>query len=399
MKPIAITDQEGTEHNALAHPCVISKLVKSHDSIKPILPSKRRYLDMLDKSSLCVRCVPEATPGLENLLLVSPYTTLLSQRSFVEIPEHVCHLLNSDWEFFPQFRFFSATVFAGAILINIPKNQAAILNTIEVYGRTKPVDVFSEPFGKIKGSAQTTSMPPTAIHTRYPGLWPTTLMSSEGSKLVIGTKVSNVLVTSSMRLDTVETPSVGGITINFTIPCPKDSLNCKIFLDNSMLEQAMDMVKKPSINRLSDTMILAQLRAIRSKFHTADAYIPCRATGPLTMSHLHQPCSLFTLSEFKRIPASAIVRKVATSVLKHGQTARLSRKVVQDAHALCSPSSKNIVAGILDLFGPDDDDLPILENVALNQKLELLAGEMTSSIVGANEVIAKYITNTFNTFI
>ncbi|KAG1038875.1 hypothetical protein G6F43_012616 [Rhizopus delemar] len=106
---------------------------------------------------------------------------------------------------------------AGAILVNISNNQAVVLNTIEVYGRTKPVDVLCEPFGKIKGSAQPTSIPPTAIRTRYPGLWPTTLASSEGSKLVIGTSVSNILVTSSMRLDKVEDPSIGGITTNFTI--------------------------------------------------------------------------------------------------------------------------------------------------------------------------------------
>ncbi|KAF7730989.1 hypothetical protein EC973_001035 [Apophysomyces ossiformis] len=78
------------------------------------------------------------------------------------------------------------------------------------------------------------------------------------------------------------------ITTNFTMPSIRDSQHCKVFLDVSMLHQAMVIVNNPGIHRLSKTMIHGQLRAIRSKFHTSDAYISCRATGPLTMPHLHQ---------------------------------------------------------------------------------------------------------------
>ncbi|KAI8333140.1 hypothetical protein BC941DRAFT_121165, partial [Chlamydoabsidia padenii] len=177
LQPIAITDSQGIEHNALTSPYIINKLVSSHQHIKPIIPKKRLYSDMADKGALCVQCLPEVVSDLKNFINMSPYNTLLSQRNYVEISERVCNLLNSDWEFFPQFRFFSAMVLAGAILINTGNNQAIILNTIEVYGRTKPVDVFCEAFGKIKGSALPTSMPPTAIQTRYPGLWTTTLMT------------------------------------------------------------------------------------------------------------------------------------------------------------------------------------------------------------------------------
>ncbi|CDH58307.1 predicted protein [Lichtheimia corymbifera JMRC:FSU:9682] len=74
----------------------------------------------------------------------------------------------------------------------------------------------------------------------------------------------------------------------------------------------------------------------------------CRATGPLTLSHLHQPCSLFTLSESKRIPASQVFRIIATSVIKNGNDARLSKKQIQDIHAMCvSSSSKAILDRIL----------------------------------------------------
>lgn len=164
LQPIAITDRQGTEDIALTHPHVANKLVNVHESIKPILCSKRRYSDMIDKGALCVQCRTEVTDGLENLLLISPYTTLLSQRNFVEISKQVYHLLNSDWEFFPRFRLFSAMALAGAILINVSNNQAVILNIIEVYGRTKPVDIFCGPLGKLKALLnQHPCLPPSSV--------------------------------------------------------------------------------------------------------------------------------------------------------------------------------------------------------------------------------------------
>ncbi|KAG0187336.1 hypothetical protein DFQ28_006504 [Apophysomyces sp. BC1034] len=50
----------------------------------------------------------------------------------------------------------------------------------------------------------------------------------------------------------------------------KDSLHCKVFLDRCMLDQAMAIVNNPGIHRLPDTVILGQLKAIRSKLHTTD---------------------------------------------------------------------------------------------------------------------------------
>ncbi|KAH8548428.1 hypothetical protein BGW37DRAFT_411825, partial [Umbelopsis sp. PMI_123] len=52
----------------------------------------------------------------------------------------VCALLNKDWEFHPQVKYSSAMVPAGAILLNTRNKQAAMINTVEMYGRTKVVD-------------------------------------------------------------------------------------------------------------------------------------------------------------------------------------------------------------------------------------------------------------------
>jgi len=119
----------------------------------------------------------------------------------MELTQDICALLNKDWQFYPQAKFFSATVLAGSILFNRSNNQAITINTMEMYGRTKNIDSHRESFGKLKAGAQTTSLPPS-IKTLYPDVWPTTLQRHDGQKLVIGTQVSNALVTSSIRLDT-----------------------------------------------------------------------------------------------------------------------------------------------------------------------------------------------------
>lgn len=146
-----------------------------------------------------------------------------------------------------------------------------MINTAEAYGCTRPIGVFCEQFGKLKSNVQQTSSPLTAITTRYPGLWPVTLNSSEGQKLVIGTTVSDMLITSTIHLDVLGKLSVGGVTTMFTLDTVNDSNGCKIFLDRLVLEKALEIIDTPNISRLSNSLIMSRTRAIRTKFHTPDA--------------------------------------------------------------------------------------------------------------------------------
>lgn len=57
LRPFAAIDNEGVEHNALAHETVIRRLVSKHDTIHPILPLKQP-LEMLKVVSICVSNVP-----------------------------------------------------------------------------------------------------------------------------------------------------------------------------------------------------------------------------------------------------------------------------------------------------------------------------------------------------
>ncbi|KAF9897277.1 hypothetical protein BX616_005884 [Lobosporangium transversale] len=114
---------------------------------------------------------------MTNLLSMSPHSEILKSRTFVELTDSMCELLNRDWEFRPQFKFACAQLLAGSILLNCNNNEAVMLNTVESYGRTKDVDAHREPFGTIKGVAiPTTLSPPTK--TRYKDVWPTTHAST-----------------------------------------------------------------------------------------------------------------------------------------------------------------------------------------------------------------------------
>lgn len=74
-----------------------------------------------------------------------------------------------------------------------------MVKTVEVYGRTKALDYYREPLGKLKNSVLSHSFP-LPVKTHHKNIWPTSLDVREGKKLVIGTHVSNVLITFSIRL-------------------------------------------------------------------------------------------------------------------------------------------------------------------------------------------------------
>ncbi|KAG0008571.1 hypothetical protein BGZ82_004575, partial [Podila clonocystis] len=91
---------------------------------------------------------------------------MLLTRTFVELEGPMCELLNEVWCFQPQLQYACAQVLAGSIFLNTRNGQAAINNTVEVYGCKQSVDVHREQFGAKKGIASKTSLPP-ATQTRY----------------------------------------------------------------------------------------------------------------------------------------------------------------------------------------------------------------------------------------
>ncbi|KAG0166980.1 hypothetical protein DFQ29_000698, partial [Apophysomyces sp. BC1021] len=182
---------------------------------------------------------------------MSPYANVLRTRQYVELGDELCELVNRDLVFYPHLKYASAQLFAGSILRNNITGKAVMANTIEMYGRKKSVDLHREPFGKLKDIALPTSLPPP-IQTRYTNVWPLTLPTRDGPKLVIGTLSGNALVTSATRLDQVELsylniimepPSVGAITASIDLSQTKDSLATSIFLDKESITKALSLAE------------------------------------------------------------------------------------------------------------------------------------------------------------
>ncbi|KAL1936244.1 hypothetical protein VTP01DRAFT_378, partial [Rhizomucor pusillus] len=166
--------------------------------------------------------------SLENLFAASPYSKILVQRHYVPLADDVWALLNKDWEFYPQAKYFSAMVLAGAILVNTSNKQAVMVNTVEMYGRTKTVDRHRETFGKLKTA-------PTQHHY---------LLPSKSRILTFGPPYEK------------HDPSVGGTTVHFQLSTIKDSLACKIFLDTESMNAGLAMINDPSASSVSDTVML-----------------------------------------------------------------------------------------------------------------------------------------------
>ncbi|CEJ00250.1 hypothetical protein RMCBS344292_14311 [Rhizopus microsporus] len=400
LKPFAILDNHGNEENALAHDTIVNKLVTKHDSIKSIPTMKRPYKDDSATNSLCINCSSQVHAELSNLFDTSPYSSLLKQREYTPLTDDICTLLNKDWQFYPQVKYFSATVFAGSIILNTNNNQAIMINTVEMYGRTKITDYHRESFGKLKNSVITNLLPPP-IKTFHQNVWPTSLDVRDGKKLVIGTQVSNALVTSSIRLDEKGLVSIGATSSHFMLDTIKDSLASKIFIDLNSLKSAKALIEDPSTTHVSDIgIVFHQLRQVRTKFHLPSTYSLCRASGPITINHTCHPFSLFTLSEFDRgrSPSASIFRTIANEVLSNNSDAKLAKEDVSRWINESKGKRKAILSNILDLYESDKDWLPILYNAPLNKELEALAILLIPTIVEANKSVEAQVKQVFEVF-
>ncbi|KAI7895954.1 uncharacterized protein EV154DRAFT_399259, partial [Mucor mucedo] len=103
--------------------------------------------------------------------------------------------INRDWTIFPQLRFATSKLFADAILID--QASVMLINAVEPYGRLKATDTHYERCLSV--SQDQSSFPTEEI--AYGWIKPVSVIEDNIRKLKIGTFVSNLLVTSSVRLD------------------------------------------------------------------------------------------------------------------------------------------------------------------------------------------------------
>ncbi|KAG0256505.1 hypothetical protein BGZ95_005478 [Linnemannia exigua] len=259
LEPISIKDALGIEQNVLAHATVISRLPASSVEVRPVAPQKRK----LDRDEICPNCSPAPAPGLEHLLSSSPYAARLATRSYVELSDEICELLNRDWQFSPHLRYASAVILAGCLLVN---------------------NIHREPFVVQKGQPGTTSLPPS-IKTPYKKVWHITVPTIEGKRLIIGTKSFDALITSSLRLDKEVETCIGASTPSFVLTDASHSLAAKIFLDTEHLEMGLKMAESKDTWSISSSDLLHQLRQVKTQFFDASTFYLCRASSFFADNH------------------------------------------------------------------------------------------------------------------
>ncbi|KAL9549861.1 hypothetical protein MBANPS3_005011 [Mucor bainieri] len=243
LEPISTIDSYGAEANLLTHEDNVARIIIGNDYLSPITPSKQTF-EQMNNDGLC-KCASTATPdGIKRALAASLYAKLLCQRQFNELTPDVTHNLNKNWEFYPQTKFFTARLFTGSILHNTDKAQVIMVNTVEAYGRTKYVDPHREKFGKEKNATLATSLLPL-IDTLYTDVWPVSLSTADGIKLIIRTQVSNILATPSIRLDIKSIPCIGSKSTDFILEEASHSLYTRIYLDIQSLQEAWPVLDKP----------------------------------------------------------------------------------------------------------------------------------------------------------
>ncbi|KAI9025230.1 hypothetical protein CLU79DRAFT_833881 [Phycomyces nitens] len=210
LQPFALLDDNQVEEIALTH-CdnIMPLMTKNQDHsfrVKHVTAGKKRAWD----NSLLSTSANSTTNIEANLMSIQhygPYAQQLSTRCYKQLDINSCQLLNDDWTFLPQLRYACAQLLAGAIIMN-KNNEAVLVNTVEIYGRQRSLDVHRERIVNKKGKSASSSLPP--VTTKYHYTWATIMTDSEGDKLTVGTKTLNALITSSLRIDSIHEASVGG---------------------------------------------------------------------------------------------------------------------------------------------------------------------------------------------
>ncbi|KAI7861984.1 hypothetical protein BDF14DRAFT_1696184, partial [Spinellus fusiger] len=114
LRPFSIFNN-GVEQTTLAHPTVIKRHISGNSHIEHI-PLKQTFDAMDSEERLCTNCSFENPHVIHNMLAMSPYVKLLQKQKYVKLSAEYCDLLNYDWTFYPQMKYFAAQLLAGSII-------------------------------------------------------------------------------------------------------------------------------------------------------------------------------------------------------------------------------------------------------------------------------------------
>ncbi|KAG2200633.1 hypothetical protein INT47_007377 [Mucor saturninus] len=354
----------------------VSPYSKAIPRVKPYADNEQKKYVVFDADDImCSVGLVNAADQSSNMYVISTGDAFeedikaskkLINTSHTELSENHVQILNRDWLEYPQLRFCGSQLLAGAIII---EGQASILcNTIEPYGRDPLLDAHYERSPVISSFPNELKM--------YGYIRVCILNTPDGQKLTIGTRTCNFLVTSSMRLD-INSCNIGPATSHFR---PSDT--SRVFLDNSSIQSATNMLNNPNVNECQIMPSLSQLRQVRSKFDCLSMYSKCRASSTLASHPSFQPITIWTLISHNSSTtrtlsqarvASLLFRLIASKVFRSGKAATIKLDEVQDIVLQVKEESTSIIfKKILDLF-KDTEEILVIGNASLNSQLVDLA--------------------------
>ncbi|KAG0754699.1 hypothetical protein G6F57_006219 [Rhizopus arrhizus] len=141
-----------------------------------------------------------------------------------------------------------------------------------------------------------TSIPPE--DTKYKNVYPTTITDADGTKLVIGTKTFNALITSSLRLDTPFNPEVGPSVMSFDLNDSSKAKATTIFVKESAWKEAAEIAQNNNAASIAPYDLIYQLRQLRTRFHQQLTYFLCRASNETVDNLAARPYTIYTLAEW-----------------------------------------------------------------------------------------------------
>lgn len=303
----------------------------------------------------------------EFILQNSPYNRQLSVDSFLQLNKSHIDILNTSWERRPYMKLVSAQLLAGSLIVTDTK--AILVNCIEIYSRLPSLEAHTE-----KDIANMTNSVPT-VFSQYPDLSIVKLENDSSAKLVIGTNMSNFLVTSSVRIDNESyLPELGPTTANIEI-----TSNSRVYISEDSIKKCNRIVESKKY-KLVMNHELFNLKQIRSKFHLASTYTFSRGFSMFTHAMTNVPLTVFTASYCKHMTsreakiASSILQEVAWAVIEGGDKLHLSaiKSLITSLPKDGNVTVSKAIGSIEKMF-ENKEYIQVINNIELNTCLEIIS--------------------------
>ncbi|KAI9251468.1 hypothetical protein BDA99DRAFT_541456 [Phascolomyces articulosus] len=198
LQPIALINDGDVEYNALTHEKNLHAFKNDRMKVYPLVPKQSAFEG--------AKTIQTASISLYSAISTGPpyLRQHIMNCTYIELTNDMAMFLKQDW-----------SIHKRSILLNESTGKALLVNCVEVFGRRRTLDAHQESFRTKNGGSMCTPIPPE--DTRYKNVYPTTITDADGTKLVIGTKTFNALITSSLRLDAPFNPEVGPSFISFDL--------------------------------------------------------------------------------------------------------------------------------------------------------------------------------------